>query len=173
MRNNRRGFVISGAAGLTAFLAPNVAEACFCRRCRRASAGLKQHVVQFETLSTMHCPAWGSITLPTSPLQPSTSYSFKISGTGLYAAYVAGAVFSPLIIDYNNLSSVTWGSYNYLPVVQGTGGNPDTLTINATYTVASGATPNPNGVLTITVTISSPPNTCALGQWANQLVTYS
>jgi hypothetical protein len=172
MRNNRRGFVISGAAGLTAFLAPNVAEACFCRRCRRASARLTHYVVPSEILSTFHCPAWGALALPTSPLQPNTSYPFTIHGSGLYAAYVAGAVFSPLIIDYNNLSSVSWGSYNYPPVVQGTGGNPDTLTVNAAYTT-SGSTPNPNGILTITVTISSPPNTCIGGTWANQLVTYS
>jgi hypothetical protein len=92
---------------------------------------------------------------------------------GLYAAYLAGAVFSPLIIDYNNLSSVSWGSYWHGPVVQGSGGNPDTLTINSAYSVALGTTPNASGILTITVTITSPPNACGQGSWQNQLVTYS
>ncbi len=177
MGDNRRGFVIGGAAGLTALLAPNVAVACFCRRCRRASAGLATSAVpahgRLVIVSSMHCPAWGGITLPSGTLQPNTSYKFSTYGSGLYAAYLAGAVFSPLIIDYNNLSSVTWGSYNYPPVVQGTGGNPDTFSFNAAYTVTTGSTPNPNGILTITVTISSPPNTCQPGSWPNQLVTYS
>jgi hypothetical protein len=183
MRNNRRGFVIGGAAGLTGLLAPNVAQACFCRRCRHASVRpttcavpalsatpLSGHVITFNSI---HCPTWGGITLPPGILQPNTSYPFITSGTGLYAAYLAGAVFSPLIIDYNNLSSVSWGSYWHGPVVPGSGGNPDTLTINSAYIVASGTTPNSSGILTITVTITSPPNGCGQGSWQNQLVTYS
>jgi len=124
----------------------------------------------------MHCPtSWGGITLPPGTLQPGipNSYPFTVYGTGLYAAFVAGAIFTPLIIDYNNLSSVSWGSYYHGPVVQGSGGSQDKLTFNSTYTVTSGTTPNPSGILTITVTITSPPNTCAQGSWQNQLVTYS
>jgi hypothetical protein len=111
---------------------------------------------------------WGGITLPPNPLQPNTPYKFTTFGTGLYAAYTAGATFSPLIIDYANLNVVSWGSYNYPPV---TSGNPDQFVFYASYTV-TGSTPA-SGILTITVTISSPPNTCAPGSWPNQQVTYS
>ncbi len=122
---------------------------------------------------TVPCPTWGGITLPPGILQPNTQYPFIVYGSGLHAAYVAGAIFSPLIVDYNNLSSLSWGSYSYEPPVPGSGGGQDQLTIYSSYTVASGTTPNPSGILTITVTITSPPNTCGIGSWPNQEVTYS
>ena len=188
MRNNRRGFVFGGAAGLTALLAPNVAQACFCRRCRRAAAQPAicvaeptiyaaqptTYVVRSTShmLSSWHCPTWGGITLPGGTLSPNVSYPFITYGTGLYAAYVAGVTFTPVITDANNNSTVSWGSYWHGPVVPGTSGNPDQLTINAAYTV-TGSSLNHTGNLTITVTITSPPNTCNQGLWANQLVTYS
>lgn len=188
MRNNRRGFVFGGAAGLTALLAPNVAQACFCRKCRRAAAQPATCVVEptiyaaqpttyvvrptVHMYNTIHCPTWGSITLPPGSLQPTVSYPFVTYGTGLYAAYVAGAVFTPVITDINNISSVSWGSYWHGPVVSGGAGNPDQLTINAAYTL-TGGTLNHSGNLTITVTITSPPNLCGQGNWSNQLVTYS
>ena len=78
--------------------------------------------LQYDTLSDV-----GRHSASTGILQPNTSYPFITSGVGLYAAYLAGTVFSPLIIDYNNLSSVLWGSYWHGPVVQGSGGNPDSV----------------------------------------------
>ena len=131
--------------------------------------------------NSMHCPtSWGGITLPPNPLQPGypppgnpNGYPFTVYGVGLYAAWAAGAIFTPLIFDNNNPSSVSWGFYNHGPVVLGTGGNQDQLTFYSSYTVTSGSTPNTSGILTITVTITSPPNQCAPGSWSNQQVTYS
>ena len=195
MRNNRRGFVFGGIAGLSALLAPNAAQACWGRRCRRSSAGFSavappgmnplpgfapeidlrgRHIHGALILpNTVHCPTWGGITIPSSALQPNTSYAFTSYGTGIYDAFVAGATFNPLIIDFANLSSVSWGRYSYLPVVQGTNGQPDAFTFNASYSVTQGSTPNSTGILTITVTLSFPYNNCGLGSWPNQRVSYS
>src|SRR5580700_4734036 len=109
MHKNRRGFVIGGAAGLTAFLAPNAANACLCRRCRRAAAQqitapLAVHSrapMEMDKLSaTFPCPVWANLTLPANgPLKPAPNqYQFTITGSGIYTAYVGFAQGAPTFI---------------------------------------------------------------------------
>ena len=92
------------------------------------------------TVNTVYCPTWATLTLPTGPLSPNTSYKFTITGTGLYACFVGvqqgAATFIPTIIDNNNYPpTVEWGSYYYPAVLKGSGSNPDTFSFYASYTV--------------------------------------
>jgi hypothetical protein len=171
MPNNRRGFVIGSAAGLTAILAPNVAQACFCRRCRHASAELLMRPLP----STLLCPTWSTTQVPSIPdalhmTANPAQHSFTIYGAGLHAWFQGGGVFIPSIVDNNFPNTVSWGSYNYPPVTQGMGSNPDQFLFNASET---GSTPGATGSLTITVLLSFPGKACPGIIWPSQQVTYA
>jgi len=178
MRNNRRGFVVGGAAGLTALLAPNVAQACFCRRCRHAAAQPTTCVApsSFRILNTIHCPSglvWSTTIPPLIPdalnMTAKAPHAFTIYGAGLYANFVGGVTFIALISDPND-SSVVWGSYNYPPVTQGAAGKPDSFKFYATET---GSTPGTTSTLNITVTLGTPYNTCPGIYWGDQAIKYA
>jgi hypothetical protein len=182
MHNNRRGFVIGGAAGLTALLAPNVAQACFCRRCRRAAAQVPALALPAAlpysthlTPSSMHCPinfAWSS-TPPSIPdatnMTANAPHSFTLTGTGLYTCFVGGSTFVASIVDNAVDTRVVWGSYNYPAVTQGSSGNPDSFKFFATET---GSTAGTSSTITITVSLSLPYALCPGITWSNIPITY-
>ncbi len=111
------------------------------------------------------------------PLKPNIEYTFTLTGTGLYNAFVGStaqpaATFNPSIVDNVNGASVLWGSYNYAPVQKVTGSD-DIFVFKATYNVPTGATPTTPGSLTITVTLL--PlfyNACNGANYTNQAVNY-
>ena len=172
MHNNRRGFVVGGVAGLTALLAPSVAQACTCRRCRRTLVQPQcPAIAPLIAPSSAHCPA-GFAWSNTPPVIPdasnmlvNTPHAFTLTGTGLYTCFVGGATFNCSIVDNNN-SAVLWGSYNYPGVISG---SPDTFKFYATET---GSTSGTISSITITVTLSYPYNTCPGVTWPNIAVVY-
>jgi hypothetical protein len=194
MQNDRRRFLVAGAAGMTTLLlAPQVSLACFCRRRRHAPATAcagprPSHGAEYRSaiahgregsllLRTYPaCPVWS----PQNPWIPdasnisaSTPHAFTIFGAGLSAWQTAGGSFRPNVSDYYNPSTVIWGSYIVDPVVPGMPGQFDSLTFSASETGSS-----PGGsYLLITVTLSPKPGStwppCPGNSWAPQPVTYT
>jgi hypothetical protein len=163
MRNTRRGFVIGGAAGLTALMAPNVAQACFCCRRRRHAAAQVRYAI--------HCPAW--LWSTQSPIIPATiaqttPYAFTVYGTGLYAWTQVGGRFYPAIADDNNPGTVLWGHYSNPTVDPNNLGGLDALSFYASET---GSHPGGSSI-TITVTLTPAPDNACPGRWPGHSVTY-
>jgi hypothetical protein len=180
MHNNRRRFVAAGAAGLTTLLVPNVAEACFCRRCRRAAAEPGTlYVVRPLPSAHVNCAFWSpSIAPPSGSLTKGTAYTFGAQGYGLYNAFIGGeglgaGTFCPSITDTDNPATVRWGSYSVQGVSNATGtSGQDVLTFKAIYMLVGSVQPT-SGTLAITCSISSPYVGCGLYPFNPVSVAYS
>ena len=159
MENDRRRFLIGGAAGLTTILVPNVSLACFCRRRRRVCAsGCKG----YEFLK--NCPVFNpSPSVPNSVTANTPEY-FTVYGTDVYGWAQEGGVFYPAVVD--DYGAATWG-----PCTVSNVGPDNSLTFYASET---GSTPGTHSTITITVTLPAF-NNCnqATWTWPPQAVTYS
>jgi hypothetical protein len=194
MQNDRRHFLVAGAAGMTTLLAPNISLACFCRRRRRASIGIcaappPSHPADHgftggpgtdESLLASNypaCPIWAPqpplIANPSS-ISPKVAQTFKVFGEGLHAWGLAGGSFNPSVTDYYHSTAVTWVVCGGVSTATGSGAY-DSLTFSASET---GSSSGLKSVLLITVTLSPKPHDqgwklCLPQNWLSQQVTYS
>ena len=169
--NDRRRFLVGGAAGLTTILVPKVSLACFCCRRRRGYTPLSNGSL------VVNCQAKQAFVPPGIPdaggMKPSIGHQFIVYGFGLVAWYTNGAAFSPIKVVDNNVSTTgaVWGPGSFTGVASdNTGGGAwdSKMTFTASET---GSMPNTSGSLSITVTLSG--NGCsAIWSWAPQTVTY-
>ena len=169
MQNDRRRFLVGGAAGLTTILVPNVSLARSCCRRRRPCAGVN------NTSEFRNCVSFAPVScyIPdASMIRPSTVESFRVYGTNLYNWYNngQGGTFTPTVVD--TLSGATWGTCTVNGVTQDNGDSWDSyLTFSSSET---GSSSGSSGSLTITITLSAY-NGCggATWTWMRQPVTYS
>ena len=160
MQNDRRRFLVGGAAGLTSILVPNASLACFCCRRRRIGASVSQ-----DADPRLNCPFFNADpTIPNaSSITPNSTQSFTVSGTGVSRWSQLGGSFTPSVVDNN--SAATWGPCTVTNV-----GSDNTLTFTASET---GSTSGTTSNITITVTLPAF-NRCfaATWVWPPQQVTY-